>query len=262
VVHPKLQSSRNSWPPKSAPSAAHILISSNWTRLHEPFTLQFVTKNDDQGNPVPHRLSVGQAVTIELAFVGGLLSLIYNGTFEVEQVIDYKTFSYKMNGVPSGPADDPTQHPFNFRARWQTLYAIIEGNIFDVYRSDISSASGAFGVLTYGYEQGPPYMFRQMIIRENLIRHVDHAESTATAYGFSAGLRLDSVENAIVQENIIDFEGPNPNHHLNSKTVKSFNNSTASGALVRGHTQTDPDDPNQKDDELASLIEEAMILSI
>jgi hypothetical protein len=69
-------------------------------------------------------------------------------------------------------------------------------------------------------------------------------------------------DNAIVQDNLIDFGGPNPNHHLNSRNVRSFNNTTASGILVRGHTETNPDVPDQKDDELAVRIEDALWLSI
>ena len=73
---------------------------------------------------------------------------------------------------------------------------------------------------------------------------------------------LDSVQNALIQENIIDFEGPNPNQHLNSKNVESFNNTTPSGTLVQGHTENSPDDPLQKDDELAKRIEDAILISL
>jgi hypothetical protein len=213
----------------------------------------------------PHRLLVGQVIKIEGARVGGVLSSLYNGTFSVESIssTDNRVFSYRMKGVPTGNADRPdATHQISFQAYWQVNHYVVEDNVFDVYRTDNNSVTPARGILMYGFEGGPPYVFPEMAIRANVMRHLDHAPSTAVNGLYSAGLRLDGLRNAIVQENIIDFGGPNPNHHLYSENVRSFNNTTASGMLVRGHKETYPDDPQQRDDELASRIEDAMVLSL
>jgi hypothetical protein len=221
----------------------------------------FVTKPDVHGNPVPHRLSVGQAINLSGAFVGGVGQNVYNGNFSVEEVTDSVTFRYRLSGPASGPADAPSVHPFTFRVRYQTFHFVIEGNIFDIYPSDVNSASGVFAVLTYGYEGGPPYMFPRPVIRENIARHTDGVPGFETSFGFSQALRLDSVENGIVSENIIDFEGPNPLQHLFSRNVNYSNNSTGSGSLVQGHDSTPPEDPNQRTDELTTAIEDAMTMA-
>jgi hypothetical protein len=126
---------------------------------------------------------------------------------------------------------------------------------------NVNSASGVLAVLTYGYESGPPYMFPQPVIRENIARHTDGVPGSETSFGFSQALRLDSVENGLVSENIVDFEGPHPIQHLFSKNVNYSNNSTASGSLVQGHDSSPPEDPNQKSDELTTAIEDAMTMA-
>jgi len=63
-VHPKAQSSRNSWPPKLVRNAAAILTPSAWAKLHEPFTVQYKDKKQKEIKrakvthmPLPHRIS-------------------------------------------------------------------------------------------------------------------------------------------------------------------------------------------------------------
>src|SRR5439155_19046182 len=109
-------------------------------------------------------------------------------------------------------ADQPTAtNPLTFAVRWQTLLFIIERNIFDVYVTDTNSALSPRGVRTYGYEQGPPYMFPQMIVRENLVRHVDKMPSTGPARDtlYPAGVGIDSTESGIIEQNLSDLEDPN-----------------------------------------------------
>jgi len=139
----------------------------------------------------------------------------------------------------------------------------LENNIYDNYRTDGDSVDTPIGVTAYGYESPAPYIFPQMVVRENLMRTVDGKTSQATINGdFAYGVNLDSVENAIVEENIVDLGNPNQIQHLWSLNVNSLNNTTASGKLLRGHSRTPPEILNQKDDELATLIEDAMVLSL
>ncbi len=211
----------------------------------------------------PHRLIVGQVVRVAGARVGGFLSDdYYNGFFAVESIspTDNRVFSYRMKPAtpPSADADAPTpQSPITFYALWQTLHFIIENNVFDLFASDSNSAFAPGGVLTNGFA-GPPYVFPELVARENLIRHTDSAPSTISFGGFF----LDSVGEGLIQENIIDVESQPPIRYQDSKTVRSFNNSTASGTLVRGHSQTAPEDPNERDDELATLIDDAVMLAL
>jgi len=214
----------------------------------------------------PHGLFVGEAVKIANARISGQLAdTTYNGNFLVETVdpSDAKVFSYRMNMAPSLDADRPTgAQPIQFAARWQTHRWAIENNIFDVYATDINSAAAPRGMSTYGYEGVPPYMFRHLVFRENIVRHLDSVPSTPSAVeGATVGLRIDSVDGALIQENIIDVEDPNPIQYLHSQNVKSFNNATAAGVLIRGHLSTSPE-TNQKDDDWATVIEDAMVLSL
>jgi hypothetical protein len=168
-----------------------------------------------------------------------------------------------MSQDPGADADRPTSAlPVSFRAYWQNFHLVIENNVFDCYRTDGNSVTFARGVSLYAYEQVPPYISPQVLIRENIVRHTDHAASSTAHDGISSvGLGIDSTENGIAEQNIIDFEHPNPLWRLHSKNVRFFNNTTASGTLIRGHEITSPD-PSQKDDELATLIEDAMLLAI
>src|SRR6266567_5253725 len=57
----KALSSRNSWRPKSAPSAADILTSLDWTWLHERFTVQYV---NGAGKDGLHAVKVSRHVPV------------------------------------------------------------------------------------------------------------------------------------------------------------------------------------------------------
>lgn len=150
----------------------------------------------------------------------------------------------------------------------QANHVTIENNVYDVYRTDNTSYDNPQGIGTDGlrnvlpYTNVTPFTYPQMVIRENLMRRVDGAISIPVQGNLPVGVRVYSVEKGIIQENIIDLDDANPIQHLHSKDVKSFNNTTASGALVRGHDATPPENLSQKDDELATLIEDAIVLSL
>jgi hypothetical protein len=122
----------------------------------------------------PHGLSVGEAVVIANAFVGGHASEYFNGHFYVAQVLSGTQFTYVMKGDPGGDAD-ASPAPL-FGRLWQLGRVAIENNVIELMRS-LSDAHYQPRAIDIGVNFPPfwvdPYVFRHVVVRGNLIRMAD-----------------------------------------------------------------------------------------
>jgi hypothetical protein len=139
---------------------------------------------------------------------------------------------------------------YKFGVLWQVGLAVLENNVIELTqgRHPSSFYTGAGLLFNADGTHDLQYVFRKTLLRENLIRALaDNPEATA--------IRLDNVEGAIVDRNVIDMLNTDPIAAVNSKAVHCFNNQTPSGQVFRivaGRTG----------DELTSTIEDAVALSI
>ena len=181
----------------------------------------------------PHQFKVGDALDVFNVFRGGMQvppGQSYTDTVSVLAVISDTVFSYAMKNDPGGNADGSTgQEPIQFRSRWQIRRWAYESNICDLYAFDSNSALVPRAMSTYGYEQGPPFMFPQLIVRDNIFGLIGNSVPSGIVYD---GFRLDSCQNVLAEGNILNLPGDNLIHYLFSQNVNAFNNRTPSGSAL------------------------------
>ena len=133
-------------------------------------------------SPSVHDLVVGQGVFITGAFVSGNPNNSFNGTFSVKSVTS-TSFSYEMKDIPAADADSSPKPQFAGAA--QVSNWLIENNIIELGPSRPGYWGQPTGILmTVMSAQllaDLPYVFRQVVIRGNVIRQLDY---TADIYHF------------------------------------------------------------------------------
>ncbi len=213
-----------------------------------------------------HRLMPGQAVTVDNARVSGQPSVAFNGTFAVDSVLSDHKFTYKMIHPADGDADN-TPSPV-YRVRWQTRHLLVENNVFEGYATDEDTAWAASGVIVDGYHEPPPYMFAQWLIRDNFMRHLDNAPEFPTDLGgYGLGMRIISMDGAIVDGNVVDFPNPHTLHAWKSEHVVPFNNQTPAGDELRAFQDISANGSGNwvqigdLETTLRAALDEAMVLS-
>lgn len=77
----------------------------------------------------------------------------------------------------------------------------------------------------------PPYIFREAVIRGNIIRQIGYDPNTAAT-------GVNDCEGAVVQNNIINLASFAPMAHTNCKSIRYFNNRNSAGTLIRGKNLT------------------------
>ena len=219
--------------------------------------------------PTPHGFSVGQAVQVASALVGGNPTNPYNGTFPVLSVSSPTAFTYEMGSPTSPNPDTPADVPappgipsFTYAALWQVWRLTVEKNVVEMRLDPVLDAvpdprAATAGISLYAggaTALGYPYVFQQGTIRRNVVRHVDNAQSNAPAY-YHFGIYVNSCLRAIVEDNVINVSTP-----LQQVTVgagKYFNNQTPSGSLTQGNNYS----PSQFVNELATDADLGLLLS-
>ena len=104
----------------------------------------------------------------------------------------------------------------------------------------------------------PQYTFRQVVVRNNLVRNL-----SSSTHGTFYGIALAGAENALVEGNVVDLPtlplpATNPIYHAGSKSVHYSNNATASGVPIQGRIGFN----GPKVDELFTQIEDAFVLCL
>jgi len=135
---------------------------------------------------------------------------------------------------------------------------VIENNLIELVPS-INNWGAPVGVQFYQpSDRGSQYVFRRAVIRNNVIRFADGASDPLQ---FVLGIRLWNCEDAIVEDNVVDVDAPNPLRHYNSKSVRYFNNRTSSGLLLRGAEENNNLQVIGIASELTTDIEDALLLT-
>ena len=107
--------------------------------------------------------------------------------------------------------------------------------------------------LNAAFRKRPPYVFRQLVLRNNLIFYAN-ASNDLYAYGCS----INSVENGLIEGNVVSLMTARPLHHLDSKRVRYGANIKPDGEPIPGYDRNSMQD----EDSLATLVEGALILSL
>src|SRR5262249_51190595 len=99
----------------------------------------------------------------------------------------------------------------------------IESNVIEL-ASRISGDGGirSVGVFLYGALFPPPFIYRNVVLRENIIREMDNGfgvpplpqEAGITFVRSTTGIEVYSVKSAMVQENIIRLNESQPLHTI------------------------------------------------
>lgn len=193
----------------------------------------------------PHGLVVDQAVRI-IADSG---HEAYAGFYAVDTVPSDTTFTYKLTSAPSSSsASNP-----KFGALWQVGHVEFENNVIDLIPI-ISNFGPPRGIefADRGVSTFPEYIFRNVIIRDNLIRHFDELAINRLA------IRLASCEHALVEGNTIFPELLRPMDYFRSKRVAYFNNRTFEGTLLQGISS----DSEVTSDDLTTKLVDSLMLAL
>jgi hypothetical protein len=199
-----------------------------------------------------HGLAVGDAVIMSRASVSQ-----YNGYFPIIEVIasvlgiSNAKFKYLL---PSNPTANSTTGYFG--RLWQVGRMVIENNVIELVPTPTNWGSPLAIALGYGSFASPP-LFRQMVIRGNIIRHVDGA-SDPPGMLQGIGIQVSGCGELIVEDNVVDLDTTTPIEYYHCDTVRFFNNRTSAGALLQGYEVL----LFQKADELTTQIEDACVLSL
>ena len=182
----------------------------------------FTTVND-------HALAAGDAVII-----AGADQLQYNsppdGAFAIKSAgPDPKVFTYDLLDPDNLPAT-PATGPFTFRTLWQVRRLVVENNVMELAAA-VDNYGTPEGVYLDGGVYNGPYVFRQVVIRGNVMRHIEGV-SDPSGYRYSQGVVFVGCENIIIEDNVIDLDNPYQLQWRNCKNVRLFNNQTPSGKLL------------------------------
>jgi hypothetical protein len=202
---------------------------------------------------LPHGFSVGQAVQI-----AGASDPLFNGTFPVWSVPNPTQFTYQMTSTPS----PNTSTSFTFRTLWQTGRLVIENNIIELIPNIHPNGYGRpLGIELFAPDFGLVYVFRQVVIRNNVIRRVDDGPDSSQ---WPVAIRLFNCENAIVEDNVIGLTTSNPIRRYYCKSIKFLNNQGPDGTLVQGgeFNISAPEVLVRRDTELQINLEDATLLSL
>jgi len=97
-----------------------------------------------------------------------------------------------------------------------------------------------------------PPLFHQLVIRKNVIRHVDNASDPS-----GAGISVSGCTDLIVEDNVLDLEHATPIAFSYCDKASFFNNRTSAGTLIRGVDTI----ASAKASELTTDIEDAMLIA-
>jgi len=203
-------------------------------------------------SPLVHDLVVSQGVEVKDALVNGNTDNPFNGTFAVKSVAQ-ESFTYEMTAVPAANATGSPQ----FRGAAQVSNLVIENNIIELALSRPGYWGQPTGILvlvaTAQLLANLPYLFRQVVIRGNIIRQV---ADPPDLYHF--GITVFSAEKLIVENNIIDVGAARPIQFNKCGLTQFFNNQTSAGKLIPGYNQVTQEALSRIED----MIDATLLLSV
>jgi hypothetical protein len=211
-----------------------------------------------------HNLFVGQTVQISKVSVNQSTANPFNGFFEVETIpaspVDSqgrpRSFTYRMTEEPASDPDASSAP--EFRDLWQAISLVKENNVIELAESLPPDTAPPIGIELANHQAAnTPRIFLQVVARDNVIRQFQDAPDSR-----AIGILLTSCRNALVEGNIMSLANPVPVFHRYSDAVHYANNRSPAGDLIQGNLQTFNPSTFTKVDELATRIEDAMIVSL
>lgn len=189
----------------------------------------------------PHGLVVGQAVRIAPA-----LGAPAQNYFAVTSTSTLTTFTFEVTGAGT------LMPPYSFGALWQVGLAIRENNVIELGQAHHVTTTWGYssGLPFYSIAHDSQYVFRRVIARNNLINLVPGSFNI-----FAQGIELGNVEQALVENNVIDLLAQPGMSVARSRPLHFFNNQTSSGILVQPVS-------GKADDDLRTRIEDALTLAL
>jgi hypothetical protein len=180
-----------------------------------------------------HGLSLGQAVA-----VAGATPSQYNGVFALASIPNPTAFTYIMSSEPASNATGS----FAFGALWQVGRLVVEHNVIELVLPIVPGLDPPAGVRLERTASSPaapesPYVFRDVVIRGNLVRHVNNVSDPAENPE-SLALQLVNCDRLIVEENVIKLDRASPIEFRDCGAVKFFNDQAPSGKLIQGYDAT------------------------
>ena len=153
--------------------------------------------------------------------------------WELKSVLDSRRFTYEMLGTPAG--NEPSPPTFTFRTLWREKRLLIENNVIEVVGA-IRWWGQAIGVFLTGGPEGAPYVYREVVVRGNIIRHpVGVADAPGTPA--TQGIVLRSADKAIIENNVIDVESAYPITWGGTGAMRLFHNQASNGRLLDGYSE-------------------------
>ena len=205
-----------------------------------------------------HGLLIGDAVRVTFAghFDASSYpnSTIFNGPFRVTAVPDAQTFEYELPSDPGTDSSDAQFAPGYFGRIWQVRRLVIEKNVMELNVQALTTDYGHHvGVAMFGTILFPPEpSLREMIIRGNVIRHVDDASAPSTR-----AIECGGCEQVLIDNNIISMDRATPIESNPNSPSYSFNNVRPDGTILRvfdGTAYSAPDVTTQIQNDLDDVI--------
>ena len=249
-------------PPVTTPTVSGNLLPHSTSLTHVGNLATFTV-----ASTLPHGFTPGQGIVVSNALMNKLPaeSDTYNGYYAIESVPTPTSFTYRMIGMPSADADATPGAKVN--ALHQVGQCVIENNLVELLPPTINDFEATVGIGFYAYpklEFRPFPIFRRVVLRNNVIRLVE-GRTEITPKALAAVLFW--VENALVEDNVIDLAASSPlrhSHTVASSSIQYINNRDAGGKLIQGVYDPDqgPGVPLVPQSELTTTIEEAFILAM
>ena len=192
-----------------------------------------------------HGFAIGDAVKISKAS-----RTQYNGYFTITAIPDATRFQYTLPSDPVGASISGY-----YGRLWQAGRVLIENNVIELVPTPTNWGFPAAILLGYGSFVSPP-LFRQVVIRGNVIRHVDGA-SDPPGMVLATGIWVLGCGELIVEDNVVDLDRAIPIEYSMCGNVRFFNNRTSAGVLLQGNNT----DVSMKTSELPTDIEDALFLA-
>jgi len=204
-----------------------------------------------------HGFAVGDAVKISKA-TGQIHNEYFNDYHTITAVPAQRTFKFNLPGNPNpGSGSNSGSSPSGYYGRlWQAGRVVLEDNLIELIPTATTFSLPAAILMGYGNFVSPP-LFQQMVIRRNVIRHVDNA-SDPPGLPPGAGIGVSGCRDLIVEENVLDLDHPTPIAFALCDKVRFFNNQTSSGILIQGVDTSN----SSKAGELTTDIEDAALLAL
>jgi hypothetical protein len=202
-----------------------------------------------------HGLSRGDAVLIVGVRVGGSIENDFNGFFSVSSVGPADDiFNCALKAVPTAEPD-PGQSAIAFRVLYQVGHFVFENNVVELAPTFSTSPAIGVGLGDAGtVMQPPPYIFRQVVIRNNVIRMFNDVTDPN-----AHGLVIQGCGNLLTEGNIIDAAHIGyPMTHTRCEFVNFSNNRSPSGLVLTSLNL----ETGRYEAELADVIEEATLFAL